>query len=95
MYNTEKRLLVASIESEIQRLANSKPVTTGSPDVSALKTAFAKLVDVLALGPEPETRDCPICGRKGMRDATVCGYCWSKTPPQASHEHRAVTHAGG
>jgi hypothetical protein len=80
MQNTHKRELIKTIESEIERVG-SLTLATGSVDVSVLKGAMAKLVEALALGPEPETRDCPKCGRKGMRAATVCGYCWTKTPP--------------
>ena len=36
---------------------------------------------ITTLGPIPEVRDCPHCGRVGMRAATVCGHCWKKLPP--------------
>jgi hypothetical protein len=44
--------------------------------------AVTDLVDQLALGSEPEVRECPVCKHIGMRAATLCGYCWTKlTPP--------------
>ena len=46
-----------------------------------LLESWAELVEALALGPEPELRDCPVCGRRGMRAATRCGYCWAKLTP--------------
>jgi hypothetical protein len=54
--------------------------TGSSPAV--LLASFADLVEQLALGPEPEVRECPVCKHLGMRAATLCGYCWTKlTPP--------------
>ncbi len=49
----------------------------------ALRTSWERLVTWLALGPAPQLRDCPKCGRSGMRDATLCGYCWEKLPELA------------
>lgn len=80
MTNTSKRALIATIDSEIQKLAILDPVITVKIDVAALKGSFAKLVEEMALGPEPKTRACPHCGKLGMYNATICGYCWTKTP---------------
>ncbi len=52
---------------------------------SILHAAWSQLVGALALGPAPATRKCPRCGNVGMRDATLCGYCWKKlVPPGAA-----------
>jgi hypothetical protein len=74
------RVLVARIDAELARIA---PRSGNSNDPGTdLATAWHALVDLLALGPEPETRACPMCGAIGMRAATLCGNCWSKlTPP--------------
>jgi hypothetical protein len=48
---------------------------------SALGLAWSRLVTMLALEPPRATRACPRCGELGMRDATVCGYCWLKLVP--------------
>ena len=58
------------------------------PATSALRSAWAQLIGVLALGPAQATRNCPNCGRPGMRDATVCGYCWKKLAPLTAGELR-------
>jgi hypothetical protein len=74
---TKLRAAVAVIEREITQ-ASSTP---------ALRTAWAELVDVLALGPAPQTRECTRCHRIGMRAATRCGFCWqplAPLPPLAS-----------
>jgi hypothetical protein len=73
------RTTVATLEREIL-LVPRKATASDPPD--GLLASFADLVEQLALGPEPEVRECPVCGRPGMRAATLCGYCWTKlTPP--------------
>jgi hypothetical protein len=47
----------------------------------ALRAAWDDLVKVLALGPAPETRECPRCHVVGMRDASRCGNCWTALGP--------------
>lgn len=79
MSQTKTRQLLHNIESEITRLRGVE--TAPAVDWSHLLAAFNDLTADMALGPEPETRPCPACGRLGRRNATVCGYCWTKTPP--------------
>lgn len=43
-----------------------------------LRAIFKELDSQLALGPEPPTKGCPKCSCIVMKDATVCGMCWSK-----------------
>lgn len=45
------------------------------------RAVWDRLVLALDLGPEPEVRACPGCGKLGMRAATRCGYCWSPLAP--------------
>lgn len=71
------RTAIAAIEVEIAHLPEQ--VTAGG--AASLRSSFSELVSLLALGPEPEIRECPVCGRIGMRAATLCGYCWTKLPP--------------
>ncbi|TMB26773.1 MAG: hypothetical protein E6J62_19080 [Deltaproteobacteria bacterium] len=56
---------------------------------SALGLAWSRLVTVLALEPPRPMRACPRCGELGMRDATVCGYCWLKLVPPAEQSAAA------
>jgi len=79
------RATLATIERELSDLP--KQVTSdGDSSASPLMASFADLVEQLALGPEPELRACPVCGRLGMRMAKRCGYCWTKlTPPAKRH----------
>ena len=68
---TKLREIVAAIEHEI----------LNAPPSAGLRTAWTKLVDVLALGPEPATRVCPACHGVGMRTASRCGNCWAALEP--------------
>lgn len=79
MSQTKTRQLLHTIELEITRLQGAK--TAPAIDFAPLKGAFNKLTDYMALGPEPITRLCPTCGKPGRKNATVCGFCWTKTPP--------------
>lgn len=82
---THLRSTLAKIDHELAQL----PGHGGA----ALIASFADLVGTLDLGPEPETRVCPVCGRVGMRAATHCGHCWTKLSPidvSLQSEMRAV-----
>lgn len=75
------RVTVATIERELSRLRRQEEAD-GNSSSDGLLTSFADLVDQLALGPEPEVRECPVCNSIGMRAATLCGNCWATlTPP--------------
>jgi hypothetical protein len=67
---TKLRTIVAVIEQEIVQV----------PPTPALRAAWAELVEVLALGPAPQTRECPACHGIGMRTASRCGHCWASLP---------------
>ncbi len=45
-------------------------------DSADLLAAWATLVEILAVEPEPAVRPCPYCGQMVMRDATRCRECW-------------------
>jgi hypothetical protein len=66
------RAAVERVDREIAALATVPPV---------LHLAWSQLVSALALGPAAMTRDCPYCGNPGIREATICGYCWKKLVP--------------
>ena len=52
-----------------------------SPSTPAFHAAWTELVAILALGPAPETRECPVCHAIGMRAASRCGRCWTALEP--------------
>lgn len=74
------RATVATLNREMARLPAQVANDSGY-EVSDLLAPWADLVAQLALGPEPEVRECPFCKHIGMRAATLCGYCWNKLEP--------------
>ena len=77
---TALRLLVKDIDAQLSVLS-AWPTPPGAELAGQLQSSWAKVVEVLDLGPEPELRECPVCHHNGLRAATVCGYCWSKLVP--------------
>ena len=79
---TRLRDTVAKMQRELSRLPRWVDDHDGTTSPDGLLASFADLVDQLALGPEPEVRECPVCGHTGMRAATRCGYCWTRLTPR-------------
>lgn len=67
--NSELRVMVADVELAMVDVA-----------AGPVHEAWKRLVAGLDLGPEPATRACPHCGRRGMANASLCGFCWKPTP---------------
>ena len=81
MHSTDGiRAAVDTMGDEVTRLGEGATAAYGK-DLTALRASWGALVDVLALGPAPEYRECPHCGTTGMRAATRCGHCWEKLVP--------------
>ena len=80
------RATVTTIEREIARLPEPVAHIDGDSPPNGLAAACADLVEQLALDPEPEVRECPVCQHIGMRAATRGGYCWTKLVPPTGCE---------
>ena len=65
------RAIIALIDQELVQ----------APPTPSLREAWAELIAVLALGPAPQTRECPACHSIGMRVASRCGHCWTALAP--------------
>ena len=63
------------------RVAGVERALSQTPPGPALRAAWDDLVNVLALGPVPQTRECPRCHSVGMRGASRCGNCWTALVP--------------
>jgi hypothetical protein len=74
------RTITARIEHELSELPLG---ADGNELGTALRASWSELVSVLALGPAPETRECPSCHAIGMRLARRCGRCWTALAPMA------------
>ncbi len=72
----QMRTLIDTIHGEIARLRSSDEGAT-----AALHASWSELVNVLALGPKPQMRECPVCHGSGLRAASRCSRCWSKLEP--------------
>ena len=83
MEHTELRKCISDVEKHLGALDEGATQEERTREGAALRAAWARLVAALALGPEPETRSCPHCGRTIMRDATRCLHCWAKRTPPA------------
>ena len=68
------RPIVEALDREMTRLLARGGAAGG--DTTALISAWAELVEFLALEPPPELRACPFCAAVGMRAATRCERCW-------------------
>jgi hypothetical protein len=65
------RAVVAQIDEELVQ----------APPSATLRAAWDDLVATLALGPAPQTRECPNCHGVGMRAASRCSQCWAALEP--------------
>jgi hypothetical protein len=75
------RTTVATIDREIARLEQEGTSSDGKSALTGLTAPWADLVAQLGLGPEPEVRECPSCRAMGIREATLCGFCWTQLEP--------------
>jgi hypothetical protein len=86
MRQTTLRSIVATIEGELAQLGTYAAGDVPPTAVLELRASWARLVAMLALGPEPEVRSCPVCNRNVARAAMRCSFCWTKLRPAMSNE---------
>ena len=79
--SSELRTTIAAIERDLGRIPREIAEDDTANAADGLRASVADLVRQLALGPEPEYRQCPVCDHILMRAATVCGHCWTKLAP--------------
>jgi hypothetical protein len=75
------RVAVAAIDEEMSIISGNTMRDDPHATSDRLVAAWGQLVQLLALGPTPSTRQCPVCANVGMREAIRCGYCWTKLTP--------------
>lgn len=87
------RATLATIEREAARLLRLLTDEEGRVPKNVLQASCAELIAQMALGPEPEVRRCSVCEHLVMREATLCGHCWTRLAPPAEKplsEHPSV-----
>jgi hypothetical protein len=88
---TKLRAAVAAVDGAL-----SQPSVAGeAASPGRLEAAWHELVELLALGPEPDYRECPTCGATAMREATVCGHCWTHLAPLEAAARDSESASGG
>jgi hypothetical protein len=80
------RELVEKVTADIQSLEQEGASEQGV-FLARLGSDWKALTSALALGPVPD-RECPRCGRLGMHEATLCGYCWKRLTTVARESRR-------
>jgi hypothetical protein len=80
--NAGLRPVVAAIDAQMSRLAEGTALEART-GIGDLLESWAVLVEILALGPAPVMRECPVCKHRGLRAATRCGFCWTALAPLA------------
>jgi hypothetical protein len=79
------RPVVAAIDQEMSRFAGGTQLETKTR-IRELLESWTRLVELLALGPAPQMRECPVCKHGGMLAATRCGFCWTTLSSLAHSE---------
>lgn len=80
LQSTNLRHIILTIDAVLLEMSRAPPGSLPESSLAELNLEWAKLVNVLALGPAPDVRACPTCGNTVMRLATRCGYCWRALP---------------
>ncbi len=78
---TNLRGAVATVADSLSAFSAQSSPEENKANLAKLMVSWGELVTQLALGPEPEYRECPSCGHISMRQATLCGRCWTKLTP--------------
>lgn len=87
------RWAMNNLDKQIAQLPRTSKDEDGRERPNGVVAAFNDLVELLALGPEPELRECPVCSHVCLREATLCSYCWSKMTPPPKQIAQVATHA--
>jgi len=79
------RTLVAEVGKEIALAPGATTVESKAPRTT-LDTTWSRLVEMLDLGTEPQTRECPSCKHQCALGASRCGHCWASLPTARTKE---------
>lgn len=77
------RAVIADIQHHVPVLSTLCAAAGQSATADRFLGSWAALVELLALGPEPEVRKCPFCNGTIRQDATRCTHCWRQSSYEA------------
>jgi hypothetical protein len=77
---SQLRALVVTVGVEMAKDPRTATAAGSQPEKSALEVAWSRVVAMLDLGAEPETRVCPQCKSLCFAGASRCGHCWTSLP---------------
>jgi hypothetical protein len=76
------RAAVEAVDREVCRLVDLERASVADGlSVRGLHASWESLLDLMAMGPDPELMQCPICGRPGESGAGHCWTCWEALVP--------------
>lgn len=75
------RVMISAIERQVFCLSHEDTAENHRIATSSLTSSWAALVELLAVGPAPALRACPVCQYMARREATRCGHCWTVLTP--------------
>jgi hypothetical protein len=83
------RTLVTAVGKEVALVPGATVAESQTPR-SALDMTWSSLVEMLDLGNEPETRECPTCNHRCALGASRCGHCWTSLPALKANQKVAA-----
>lgn len=83
------RALVTAVEKEVALAPGATTLKSPGPR-TALDMTWSRLVEMLDLGAEPETCECPACKQPCAVGASRCGHCWVSLPVTRAREKLAA-----
>jgi hypothetical protein len=73
------RAIVADIQGQVSAISTQFPAAQQAAVAARFAVSWAALVELLALGPEPDMRKCPFCDSSIQKAATRCMHCWKES----------------
>jgi hypothetical protein len=83
------RTLVTAVGKEVALAPGATTAESPTPR-TALDTSWSRLVEMLDLGTEVQTRECPTCEHPCALGASRCGHCWTSLLPFVPKEKAAA-----
>ena len=83
------RILVTAAGKEVALAPGATTAESPTPRI-ALGTSWSRMVEMLDLAREVQTRECPTCKHPRALGASRCGHCWTSLLPFVPKEKAAA-----